>query len=49
MLNLVIWFSGGLVSVRSQVGLNDLEVSSNLDNSVILWEEELGQQKLMIS
>ena len=24
MLNLVIWFSGGLVSVRSEVGLGDL-------------------------
>ena len=33
---LAIWFSGGLVSVRPEVGLDDIEVSSNLDNYVIL-------------
>lgn len=31
-LFLVIWFSGGLGLVRSEVGLGDLEVSSNLDD-----------------
>lgn len=34
MQSLVISFSGGLVSVSSEVGLDHLEATCNLDNSV---------------
>ena len=49
----MIWFSGGLVSVRTEVGLDDLEVSSNLDDSVILFlnsrDLEIGKHQKFLT